>query len=154
MSTVSVLAPLPGTVLDLQEVPDPVFAQAMVGPGLAIEPPRDAQRITVTAPITGTVVKAMPHAFVIMHESGNAVLVHVGIDTVHLKGEGFTVSVAKGDMLQAGDPVVECDVAFIRSRDLSACCPVVVLDAQADQLTDLHASGASVTSGDVLFRVL
>ena len=89
-----------------------------------------------------------------MHESGNAVLVHVGIDTVHLKGEGFTVSVAKGDMLQAGDPVVECDVAFIRSRDLSACCPVVVLDAQADQLTDLHASGASVTSGDVLFRVL
>lgn len=119
MSTVSVLAPLPGTVLDLQEVPDPVFAQAMVGPGLAIEPPRDAQRITVTAPITGTVVKAMPHAFVIMHESGNAVLVHVGIDTVHLKGEGFTVSVAKG-----------------------TCCKLVIRWSSATSPSSVHAISA------------
>ena len=53
-----------------------------------------------------------------------------------------------------GAGIIECDVAFIRSRDLSACCPVVVLDAKADQLTDLHQSGASITSGDVLFGVL
>ena len=154
MSSVPVLAPLTGTVLELKDVPDPVFAQALVGPGLAIEPPKDAQHITVTAPVAGAVVKVMPHAFVIMHESGNAVLVHVGIDTVNLKGEGFTVSAAKGDQVKAGDPMVECDVAFIRSRNLSPCCPVVVLDAKADQLTDLHPSGASVTSGDVLFGVL
>ena len=154
MSPVPVLAPLPGTVVGLQDVPDPVFAQAMVGPGLAIEPAADAQRLTATAPITGTVVKAMPHAFVIAHDSGTAVLVHVGIDTVKLEGEGFTVSVAKGDHVAVGDPVVECDVAFIRSRDLSACCPVVVLDAAADRLSDLRAPGSRVTPDQALFSVL
>lgn len=154
MSSPSVLSPFSGTVLELKDVPDPVFAHAMVGPGLAIEPPEEAQRITVVAPVSGTAVKVMPHAFVIMHESGNAVLVHVGIDTVNLNGEGFTVSTAKGDKVQAGDPVVECDVALIRSHDLSACCPVVVLDAKADQLSDLRAAGVSVLSGDVLFSVL
>lgn len=154
MSPLPVLAPLPGTVIALQDVPDPVFARAMVGPGLAIEPAADAQQLTATAPVTGTVVKAMPHAFVIAHESGTAVLVHVGIDTVNLEGEGFTVTAATGAHVTAGDPVVECDVAFIRSRDLSACCPVVVLDVAAEQLADLRASGSRVMSGEAVFRVL
>ena len=153
MSAAPVLAPLSGRVLPLSEVPDPVFAQAMVGPGLAIEPAADAATVTTVAPVAGKVVKVMPHAFVVLHESGRAVLVHVGIDTVKLEGEGFTVRAAKGDRVRAGDPMVECDVALVRSRGLSACCPVVVLDADPEQLGELLVE-REITTGEQLLTLL
>ena len=80
-SRVDVLAPCPGTVVAMSDVPDPVFAEEMVGPGVAIEP--DPGPTTVVSPIAGTVVKVMPHAFVVLGD-GVGVLVHLGIDTVKL----------------------------------------------------------------------
>ena len=152
MSAVPVLAPLSGRVVPLSDVPDPVFAQAMVGPGLAIEPAPDAAVVTAIAPVTGKVVKVMPHAYVVLHESGRAVLVHVGIDTVKLEGEGFTVRAAKGDRVQAGDPMVECDVALVRAKGLSACCPVVVLDTEPEQLGELLVE-RDITTGEQLLTL-
>lgn len=146
--TLDVRSPIAGTVLDLAEVPDPVFAQAMVGPGVAVRPPEDAR--DVVAPVDGTVVTLHPHAFVVAAASGVGVLVHLGIDTVRLKGEGFTVHVVKGETVRAGQPMVGWDPAAIEAAGYSAVCPVVALDAAADTLAGL-AAGRSVAAGDVLF---
>jgi tRNA A-37 threonylcarbamoyl transferase component Bud32/membrane-associated phospholipid phosphatase len=91
----SVLAPVPGRALPLAEVPDPVFAGEMVGPGTAIDPPRGP--VEALAPVDGRILKLHPHAYVVVAEAGRAVLVHLGIDTVQLHGEGFSLLAAEGD---------------------------------------------------------
>jgi glucose-specific phosphotransferase system IIA component len=150
--TLTVVSPLPGVVLPLSEVPDPVFAQSLVGDGAAVMPDGDAGVLTAVAPIAGRVVKVMPHAYIVQHASGPAVLVHVGIDTVRLLGEGFTVRAAKGDEVSAGDPMVDVDVALLRSRDLSPCCPVVVLDSKQGTVS-VSGAGAVVQAGQPLFSL-
>ena len=107
---ISVASPLPGRLIPLSEVPDPVFAKGLVGGGAAVIPDDDAGVVTAVAPLDGKVVKVMPHAYIVQHASGPAVLVHVGIDTVGLKGEGFTVIAQKGDQVRAGDPMITVDV--------------------------------------------
>lgn len=148
----TVASPLPGVVLPLGEVPDPVFAQALVGDGAAVMPDDDAGVLTAVAPVDGRVIKVMPHAYIVQHVSGAAVLVHVGIDTVHLKGEGFMVRAAKGDEVSVGDPMVDVDVAFLRGRELSPCCPVVVLDSKPGTVS-VNDAGASVQAGQPLFTL-
>ncbi|MDD9206575.1 PTS glucose transporter subunit IIA, partial [Georgenia sp. 10Sc9-8] len=94
--SLEVLAPVAGTVLPLADVPDPVFAEALVGPGIAVDPAREGE-VSVVAPVAGTVVKLHPHAFVILASGGRGVLVHMGLDTVELRGEGFTLHAAEKD---------------------------------------------------------
>ncbi|MEU5694600.1 PTS glucose transporter subunit IIA [Actinosynnema sp. NPDC020468] len=145
--TLLVQSPVSGRVVSLTEVPDPVFAQAMVGPGVAVEPDRAAA--DVVAPIDGTIVTLHPHAFVVASPEGAAVLVHLGIDTVKRKGEGFTLHVVKGEEVRAGQPVVTWDPTEIEAAGFAPICPVVALDATAEVLLDL-ASG-EVKAGDRLF---
>lgn len=145
--TLPVLAPVPGRAVDLAEVPDPVFAGGMVGPGRAIDP--DRGRLTAVSPVTGTVVKAHPHAFVVVTGDGRGVLVHLGIDTVELAGAGFELLVAEGALVQAGDPVVRWDSAEVAAGGRSPSCPVIALDAPADAL-DLGPAGP-VAGGAELF---
>lgn len=147
LSVLSVLAPVPGRAVDLAAVPDPVFSGGMVGPGRAVDPDRGA--LTAVAPVTGTVVKAHPHAFVVVTGDGRGVLVHLGIDTVELKGAGFELLVAEGSQVWAGDPVVRWDAAAVESGGRSPSCPVVALDASADAL-DLRPEGP-VAAGSELF---
>lgn len=147
---ISVASPLPGRLIPLSEVPDPVFAKGLVGGGAAVIPDDDAGVVTAVAPLDGKVVKVMPHAYIVQHASGPAVLVHVGIDTVGLKGEGFTVIAQKGDQVRAGDPMITVDVSLVRSKDLSMCSPVVILDSAADAI-DAPASGGRVEAGAHLF---
>jgi PTS system N-acetylglucosamine-specific IIA component len=149
-SAISVAAPLPGRLIPLSEVPDPVFAKGLVGGGAAVIPDDDAGVVTAVSPLDGKVVKVMPHAYIVQHVSGPAVLVHVGIDTVGLKGEGFTVIAQKGDQVRAGDPMITVDVSLVRSKDLSMCSPVVVLDSAADAVK-APASGGRVEAGAHLF---
>jgi sugar PTS system EIIA component len=146
--TIQVLSPVSGTVVPLSEVPDPVFAQAMVGPGIAVQPERTAG--DVVSPVDGTVVTLHPHAFVVATEDGVAVLVHLGIDTVKLKGEGFTLHVVKGEIVRAGQPMIGWDPAAIEEGGKSPICPVIALDAVAESLVDVHEPG-SVAAGDPLF---
>jgi PTS system glucose-specific IIA component len=144
-----VLAPLAGRVMPMGDVPDPVFAGEMVGPGVAIDPSED--RVTAVSPITGTVVKAHPHAFVVLGLEGVGVLVHLGIDTVRLEGKGFELQVKDGDTVAAGDPVVTWDVAVTRDEGLSPVVPVVVMDRPKGSVT--AATGGDVAAGDVLYDV-
>ncbi|KOX16871.1 PTS glucose transporter subunit IIA [Saccharothrix sp. NRRL B-16348] len=142
-----VTSPVSGRVVPLAEVPDPVFAQAMVGPGVAVEPAR--VRADVVSPVDGTVVTLHPHAFVVATSEGAAVLVHLGIDTVKRKGEGFTVHVVKGEAVRAGQPVVTWDPAEVEAAGFAPICPVIALDAAPEVLLD--QAGGPVAAGDALF---
>lgn len=144
-----VVAPLAGEVVGLTGVPDPVFAQAMVGPGTAIDPPREPG--TAVAPIAGEVIKLHPHAYVVRGDAGHGVLVHLGIDTVRLKGEGFELLVAEGDRVEPGRPMVRWDPAAVEAGGRSPVCPVVALDAAPGSLRDIVESG-TIQAGHRLFR--
>ena len=148
MST-SVRAPLAGRTMPLSEVPDPVFAGEMVGPGVAIDP--DGDRVTAVSPIAGTVVKAHPHAFVVLGSDGVGVLVHLGIDTVRLDGKGFDLHVADGDTVAAGDAMVTWDVADTRAAGLSVVVPVVAMDRPKGSVA--APEGGSVAAGEPLYDV-
>jgi PTS system glucose-specific IIA component len=126
MSSTPVLAPVPGRALPLSEVPDPVFSQGMVGYGAAVDPPR--QVVDAIAPVSGKILKLLPHAYVIMTADNVGILVHLGLDTVTLNGEGFTAQVAQGDTVEAGQPVIIYDVPAIVAAGLSPVVPVVVMD--------------------------
>ncbi|MFE9749717.1 PTS glucose transporter subunit IIA [Saccharothrix saharensis] len=145
--TLRVVSPVGGRVVPLTEVPDPVFAQAMVGPGVAVEP--DRGRAEVVSPVDGTVVTLHPHAFVVATSAGAAVLVHLGIDTVKRKGEGFTLHVVKGEAVRAGQPVVTWDPAEVEAAGYAPICPVIALDATPEAVLD--QAGGPVAAGDALF---
>lgn len=145
----TVLSPVTGTVVALAEVDDPVFSAGLVGPGIAIAPDA-AEGGLVSAPVSGTVVKVHPHAFVIKHDDGQAVLVHLGINTVQLGGEGFTLHVAQGDVVHQGTTLVTWDPAAIEEGGRSAVCPVVALEGSVDAVTPLAPVGTWVARGEEL----
>ncbi|WP_265523108.1 PTS sugar transporter subunit IIA [Oerskovia flava] len=149
-----VAAPLSGTVVPLADVPDAVFAQEIVGPGVAIEPaPTDGRAGTsrVVAPVAGTIGSLFPHAFALETPDGRTVLVHLGIDTVQLAGEGFTLHVAAGDAVTAGQELITWDPVAVAGRGLATVCPVVALQAPPGQVRVLLAPGDEVQAGDPLF---
>lgn len=147
---VEVLSPIGGLATPLSEVPDPVFSQAMLGPGVAVKP--EQGRCVVLAPVAGSVATLHPHAFVVVTADGPAILVHLGIDTVKLQGVGFTVHVAEGDTVAAGQKMITWDPAEAESQGYSSVCPVVVLEAQPDVLLDVRDDG-QVIPGDALFTI-
>ncbi|MDT7579070.1 MAG: sugar system component [Pseudonocardiales bacterium] len=153
MSATPVLAPVTGRAVAMEEVPDPVFAQLMVGPGAAVDPPREV--VEAVAPVTGTVFKLFPHAFIILTADGVAVLVHLGIDTVQLGGEGFTTHVAEGDAVTAGQLVTTYDVPSVEAAGRNPIVPVIALEKQAADLAlgSAVASGATLAVTDTLFTV-
>jgi len=147
----TVLAPLNGVVRAMADVPDPVFAAELVGPGLAIDPERGGH-VDVISPIDGTIVKLHPHAFVVTSDAAHSALVHLGLDTVQLGGAGFTLHVKEGDVVSAGDVVVSWDPAAVEEGGRSPICPVVALDGKPGCLTPLVGVGAVVRSGEALFE--
>ena len=150
-----VLAPCPGRVVAMADVPDAVFAEEMVGPGVAIEPAvePDGGPTTVVSPIAGKVLKVLPHAFVVLGD-GVGVLVHLGINTVRLDGEGFEVLATQGSEVAAGDPMITWDPSALpataNGQDVSPVVPVVLMDAEKGSVTS-EAIGGSVAAGDLLF---
>ncbi|MFE0427338.1 PTS glucose transporter subunit IIA [Streptomyces sp. NPDC058953] len=146
MTTVS--SPLAGRAIGLAAVPDPVFSGAMVGPGTAIDPVREPS--DAVSPVDGVIVSLHPHAFVVVDAEGHGVLVHLGIDTVQLNGEGFELLVNKGDTVTRGQAVVRWNPVAVEEAGKSAICPVVALEATPDALGDVREDG-DVKSGDTLF---
>jgi sugar PTS system EIIA component len=153
MSPTPVLAPVQGRAVPLQDVPDPTFSQGMVGYGAAIDPPRSV--IDVVAPVGGNLMKLYPHAFIIMTPDNVGVLVHLGLDTVQLNGEGFELRVQEGDDLAVGQVIVTYDVPAVETAGRNPICPVVVLDKQqADiSLAAPVSAGSDLVALDTLFTV-
>lgn len=125
-TTLRLRQPVAGTVVPLSEVPDPMFAQGTMGPGVAVDPTGD----TIVAPADGTVASVFPtgHAIGLALDDGTELLIHVGIDTVSLKGDGFTTLVTAGDTVTAGTPLLRFDASRIRAAGLSAMTPIIVLN--------------------------
>ena len=142
--TIELAAPCAGTVVPLAEVSDPVFASGAMGPGVAVEPSESV----IVSPVSGTVAVAMKtgHAFGIKTDDGVEVLVHVGIDTVTMKGEGFQGALERGTRVEAGQPLVTADLDAIRAAGHPATVLVVVTNGPKDAPVE-QLEGGSVVAG-------
>lgn len=137
--TGAVYAPVSGTVEETGSIPDPVFACEAMGKTVAIWPSSGE----VFAPISGTVTAAMPHALGIMGDDGIEILIHVGVDTVNMKGEGFTVFAKGGEHVEVGTPLLSFDrskVAGAGYKDI-----VMIIVTNSDDYPEL----AKVAKGDL-----
>lgn len=142
-----ILAPLSGLILPIEQVPDPVFAQKMVGDGLAIDPTDNVLR----APCDGEVVQLHPakHAVTIAVSGGEQVLMHIGLDTVNLKGDGFTPKVKVGERVKAGAPLIEFHADKIAQKAKSLITLIVI---PGESQIKNRASG-SVRAGQKFFEL-
>jgi PTS system beta-glucosides-specific IIC component len=146
----TVTSPVDGTIVDLKDVPDPVFAGGLVGPGVGILPSSG----TVIAPADGTVIvaPASGHAVGIRTTDGAELLIHIGIDTVNLAGRGFRPQVSTGQDVRAGQLLVEFDPDVITAAGYSLVTPVLVTNPTAfGQVTP--AGAGAITQGEALLTV-
>lgn len=142
---VGLVAPFIGRVVPMEEVPDPVFSQRLLGDGYAVIPPTDQDMVAVAAPVTGVLTQVFNtrHAFVVESDTGLSVLVHIGLDTVELGGVGFEELAQSGSRVLAGQPVIRMDQASIRASGRNPITPVVF--AEAAQVADVK-----ITCGEVI----
>ena len=144
-------APLNGTVVALEDVPDPVFSSGAVGKGAGIEP-SDGASIKVVAPADGSVVVAPSsgHAYGLALDNGLEILIHVGIDTVNLEGKGFDVKVGKGDRVKAGQTLVVVDRAVIEEAGYKLVTPVLVTNYMNFAEVEVIADGSIKAGTDLI----
>lgn len=145
-----VLSPLTGNVVPLDQVPDPVFSGKVLGDGIAVVP-TDGK---IYSPVTGEIasVAATNHAYGFCSDEGLEILVHVGLETVGLKGEGFTVHVKEGDKVKAGDLIAEVDLALLKSKNINPITPVLICE-DLDDKEMLFAAGTVTAAKDAVITL-
>lgn len=134
----------------MRDVPDPVFSTLMVGPGAAIDPFPGG--LTVVAPCAGKVRKAKAHGFVIEAAEGIGVLIHLGLDTVELDGDGFDVLVKDGQNVAPGQPIVLWNTRVADDAGYPLCSPIVVVGA-GEESVQIVAAGPKVEAGKPFLEV-
>ncbi len=141
---IEIIAPLSGEIVNIEDVPDVVFAEKIVGDGIAIKPSGDK----MVAPVNGTIGKIFEtnHAFSIESDDGVELFVHFGIDTVELKGEGFTRVAEEGQTVKAGDTIITFDLATLEEKAKSTLTPVVI--SNMDEIKELNKLAGSVVVGE------
>ncbi len=133
----SLIAPATGKVIPLENSEDAAFAEKLVGDGIALLPVEGDFRSPASGRIAG-VAEAL-HAYSIETDEGIDLLVHIGIDTVELMGEGFTPAVKAGDTVKAGDPLCKVDLELLKRKNYSLCSPVVICDMEkVEDFTPLY----------------
>lgn len=148
----SIYAPMVGTVLPLSEVPDETFSSKLLGEGLAILPNEEY----VYAPFDGEVITLFPtkHAIALKNAKGVDVLIHVGIDTVELKGQGFEQLVKAGDTVKQGQPLLRIDLELIGSKGYSLVTPFVVTNSSEQLEIIINDNKEHITQHDVALVIL
>ncbi len=138
VTEVELASPLTGTATMLENVDDPVFSQKMMGDGLAVMPTEGL----VVAPADGEIVQVFPtgHAVGIKVVNDAEILIHIGLETVAMKGEGFTAHVREGDKVKKGDKLVSFDMALVTERAKSTVTPLIITNTDAMIIEQL-ASG-------------
>ncbi|MBP2242155.1 PTS system glucose-specific IIA component [Cytobacillus eiseniae] len=123
-----IISPLKGDVRSLEEVPDPVFSERLMGEGVAIMPDGG----NVCSPIDGTVilVAETKHAIGLRSKDGTEVLIHIGLETVSLQGRGFRMLVENGDPVSVGQELIEVDWEFIRDKAKSLITPIIITNSK------------------------
>lgn len=147
----ALVAPVSGEVVDLEKVPDEAFASKAVGDGIAIKPTSK----TVVSPAAGTIVKIFNtnHAFCLETEKGAEIVVHMGLDTVALNGQGFTRLVDEGTEVTAGQPVLEMDLDYLNANARSMISPVVCSNIDDFSGLVLQAKGNVVAGETALYEI-
>ncbi|MEH7118655.1 glucose-specific PTS transporter subunit IIBC [Neobacillus vireti] len=132
-------APLKGEIKPITEVPDQVFAGKMMGDGFAIVPSEGM----VVSPVNGKIVNLFPtkHAIGILSDTGREILIHVGIDTVNLKGQGFETLVAENEIIEQGQPLLKFDINYIKEHATSTITPIVFTNLAEGEKVVIEKSG-------------
>lgn len=122
------IAPVSGEVVALEEVPDPVFSEKMMGDGVAIKPKNG----DVVSPVNGEIIQVFPtkHAVGIRAENGAEILIHIGLETVSLNGEGFTSFVGEGEQVKQGDKLIHFDMEIVREKAKSSITPIIITNTE------------------------
>ncbi len=144
--TIDVYSPMTGKVIDITEVADQVFAQKMLGDGIAIDPTDG----NVVSPCNGKVIHVFPtnHAIGIETKEGIEILIHLGLNTVELNGKGFKRLVNEGDKVKIGDKLIEMDITYLKENDKSLISPVVITNGE--KVDSIEKYLGNVVSGQSL----
>ncbi|WP_115718246.1 PTS glucose transporter subunit IIA [Gallaecimonas mangrovi] len=147
---IPIYAPISGELVDIEAVPDVVFAEKIVGDGIAIRPTAHQ----VVAPVNGTIGKIFEtnHAFSIESDEGIEIFVHIGIDTVELKGEGFLRVAQEGQKVQKGEPILECNLSYLEENARSTLTPIVV--SNMDDFRHIRKKTGKVKAGEDVILTL
>ena len=137
-------------IVNIEDVPDVVFSEKIVGDGIAIRPTGNK----LVAPVDGVVGKIFEtnHAFSMESKEGVELFVHFGIDTVELKGEGFTRVAQEGQSVKRGDTIIELDLALLEAKAKSVLTPVVI--SNMDEVSNMEKKSGEVVAGDSVVLVL
>ena len=148
-TVISIQSPLAGRVKNLSEAPDPVFAQGVMGQGVVIE----ATEGKLVAPVSGVVSVLFPtkHAIGLVSDEGLELLMHIGMDTVNLDGEGFTAHVKQGDRVSVGDALISFDMAAIQAAGYPVATPVIVTNQNDFQTDVMRELPCDVVRGEAIF---
>ncbi len=142
-------APIDGMLIELEKVDDEVFSSKMAGDGIAIIPVGD----TFTAPIDGLITKIFStnHAYSIKNKQDLEVLVHIGLETIALKGEGFERLAQEGDEVTAGTPIIKVDLDYIKANAKDIITPILITDES--KFDEIDKNDNVVKSGDLIMEV-
>ena len=146
LQALHLLAPVSGKTMKLDSVPDPVFSEKLTGDGLAIL----AEGDEVLAPCDGeiTLFFDTKHAFAITTPDGVQVLVHVGLDTIIMNGDGLTALKRSGEKVTAGTPIIKLDRPLLEKRNINMICPVLIVNYEKVREIQPIAAGESVIAGE------
>lgn len=147
---VTIYAPVNGKVIDLSEVPDEAFSQRMIGDGCAIEPSQGS----ICSPINGELANVFPtkHAIIFENKEGLELIVHFGVDTVKLNGEGFE-KVREEGSTKVGDEIVKYDLELISSKAPSVKTPVLINNMDLVEKIEILSLAKDVKVGDAIMEV-
>lgn len=145
------ISPITGEIKPISEVPDAVFSEKMMGDGFAIIP----EDGTIVSPVDGTIVNFFPtkHAIGIESDTGLEVLIHVGIDTVKLEGNGFEALIAQGDKVKAGQPLLQVDLDYVKNNATSIITPIVFTNLKAGQSIVIEKTGKVTSSEENIISI-
>ncbi|QKS71015.1 PTS glucose transporter subunit IIA [Paenalkalicoccus suaedae] len=142
-----IMSPADGEVVPLSEVPDPTFAEKMMGDGVAIKPANGL----IVSPVHGEIMQLFPtkHAVGIKTVNGLEILIHIGIETVNMQGEGFKAHVKEGDKVATGDKLIEFDMDLVNEKAESTITPIILTNgdivASAEKHENQQATAGSTT---------
>ncbi|WP_079528668.1 PTS sugar transporter subunit IIA [Halobacillus hunanensis] len=146
--SVVVVAPINGKVVALEDVPDPVFSEKMMGEGIAIQPVEG----TIVSPVEGEIVQLFPtkHAVGLKTKTGAEILIHIGLETVSMEGEGFESFVKQGDKVKVGDRLITFDKNLVEEKAKSIVTPIIVTNSDEFGVELTSESQASAGETELL----
>lgn len=147
-----ITSPINGKYVKLEDIPDPVFAEKMMGEGFGVEPSDGA----VISPVTGHIMQVFPtnHAVGIKSDNGVEVLIHIGLETVAMDGKGFTGHVAEGDRVDVGDKLVDFDMSLVDSEATSTISPVIITNSDSMESFDILETDELLAGETVVSKVV